>query len=291
MALVRPALAGVLLAGLPLLPARAQTPPTVTLTVTLTLTLTTPVSSTDTFSAFIGASDTPTEVALCGTGRGAGLMRMRIAYCTAGLSITQRTPIAASGTVPYRFVRFTGPFGPGQRGTTFARGAVTLVRDATISATYPRTVGTVPVTFRLRLHGTVPARASFGVAYPRGGASPEAVPLCTSAAPFIAGAPGGYQRPCAATGLYTTTVRVPIGGHHRVGLLSRQDDAPGPFSFPPHPQPLLGVGLVERGAKKDKTHHLLGWRLQRNHHKRRSACLVHREYRSGSGRCQRRCPC
>jgi len=209
MALVRSALAGVLLAGLPFLPARAQTPPTVTLTVTLTLT--TPVPSTDTFAAFIGASDTPTEVVLCGTGRGAGLMRMRIASCTAGLTITQRTPIAVSGAVPYRFVRFTAPFGPGQPGTTFAHGAVTLVRDATISASYPIAVGTVPVTFRLRLHGTVPARASFGVAYSRGGASPEDVPLCTSAAPFIAQASGGYQRQCAANGLYTTTVRVPIG--------------------------------------------------------------------------------
>jgi len=205
MALVRLALAGVLLAGLPLLPARAQTPPTVILTVGLTLT--TSVPSTDTFSAFIGASDKPAEVVLCGTGRGAG----RSTSCTAGLTITQRTPIAASGAVPYRFVRFSGPFGTGQGGTTFAHGTVTLTRDATISASYPSAVGPVPVTFRLRLHGAVPARESFGVEYPRGGASSADVPLCTSAAPFITRAPGGYQRPCAANGLYTTTVRVPIG--------------------------------------------------------------------------------
>jgi len=206
MAFVRPALAGVLLAGLPLLPTRAQTPPTVTLTVRLTLN--TPVPSTDTFSAFIGASDKPAEVVLCGTGRGEG----RITYCAAGGAIVQRTPIFTAGTVPYRFVHFTGPFGTGQRGITFARGTVTLARDATISATYPSMVGTVPVTFRLRLHGTVPAREYFGVDYPRGGASPEDLPLCTSEAQFIARAPGGYQRLCARDDLYTTTVRVPIGG-------------------------------------------------------------------------------
>ncbi len=209
MALVRPALAGVLLAGLPLLPARAQTPPTVTLTVRLILT--TPVPSTDTFSAFIGASDKPAEVVLCGTGRGEG----RITYCAVGHPIVQRTLIATGGATPYRVVRFTGPFGAGQRGTTFARGTVTLTRDTTISATYPGAVGTVPVTFRLRLRGTVPAREYVGVDYPRGGMSPEDLPLCTSDAQFIAQAPGGYQRPCVGNGLYTTTVRVPIGGSIR----------------------------------------------------------------------------
>ncbi len=124
------------LAGLPLLPARAQTPPTVTLTVNLEIT--TPVPPTDTFSAFIGASDKPVEVVLCGTGRGEG----RITYCTAGLTITQRTPIFTAGAVPYRFVHFSGPFRTRQRGSTFARGTVTLTRNAKISATYPSAAGT-----------------------------------------------------------------------------------------------------------------------------------------------------
>lgn len=203
MTIIRLAVAGVLLAATSLLSARAQAAPTVTLTVNLELA--TPVPPTATFSAFIGTSARPLEVVLCGTGRGAG----RITYCTAGLTITQRTPIAATDTVPYRFVLFTGPYGLGHHSVTIAQGTVNLTRDATISAAYPRAAGTVPVTFRLRLHGVIPAREYFGVDYPRGGSSPEDLPLCASAAAFIVHAPGGYQRLCAREGLYTATVRVP----------------------------------------------------------------------------------
>jgi hypothetical protein len=130
MTIIRSTLAAALLATLPLASAHAQTQPTVTLTVTLTLT--TPVAPTDTFAAFIGASDKPAEVVLCGTGRGEG----RVTPCAAGITIIQRTPIAAGGVTPYRFVRFSGPYGAGQRATTFARGVVTLTRGATITAFY-----------------------------------------------------------------------------------------------------------------------------------------------------------
>jgi len=134
MTIIRSTLAAALLAGLPLTVAHAQIQPTVTLTVTLTLT--SPVAPTDTFAAFIGASDKPAEVVLCGTGRGEGRM---ITPCAAGVTITQRTPIAAGGVTPYRFVRFSGPYGAGQRETTFARGVVTLTRGATITAFYRNT--------------------------------------------------------------------------------------------------------------------------------------------------------
>lgn len=226
MIVVRLALAGVLLAALPLLPTSAharQMGATVTLTVTLTLNA--PVPSTDTFSAFIGASDKPLEVVLCGTGRGEG----RVTYCATGAAITQRTPIAATGATPYRFVRFTGPFGAGQRGVTFASGSVTLTRDATIGASYPSypsAAGTVPVTFRLRLYGAIPARESFGVADSRGGASSENPPLCTSEAPSSARTPGGYACPCVGAGVYTTTVRVPAGAAIRWAFY-RVRTAPG----------------------------------------------------------------
>jgi hypothetical protein len=134
MTIIRSTLTAALLAGLSLTSAHAQTAPAVTLTVTLTLT--TPVASTDTFSAFIGAADKPLEVVLCGTGRGEG----RITPCAAGAAIIQRTPIAAAGVTPYRFVRFSGPYGAGQRETTFARGVVTLTRGVTINAFYRNAV-------------------------------------------------------------------------------------------------------------------------------------------------------
>ncbi len=138
MTIIRSTLAAALLAALPLAPAQAQTEPTVTLTVTLTLT--TPVAPTDTFAAFIGASNKPAEVVLCGTGRGEG----RVTPCAAGATITQRTPIAAGGVTPYRFVRFSGPYGAGQREITFARGIVTLTRGATITAFYRNVAPTTP---------------------------------------------------------------------------------------------------------------------------------------------------
>ncbi len=125
MTIIRSTLATALLAALPLTVAHAQIQPTVTLT--------TPVTPTDTFAAFIGASDKPAEVVLCGTGRGEGRM---ITPCAAGITIIQRTPIAAGGVTPYRFVRFSGPYGSSQRETTFARGVVTLTRGATITAFY-----------------------------------------------------------------------------------------------------------------------------------------------------------
>jgi len=136
MTIIRSTLAAALLATLPLASAHAQTQPTVTLTVTLTLT--TPVAPTDTFSAFIGTSNTAPEIVLCGTGRGEG----RVTPCAAGATITHHTLIliAAGGVTPYRFVRFSGPYGAGQRATTFARGVVTLTRGATITAFY-RNVG------------------------------------------------------------------------------------------------------------------------------------------------------
>lgn len=225
MTIIRLAVAGVLLAATSLLSARAggaaaraQAVPTVTLTVNLELA--TPVPPTATFSAFIGTSARPLEVVLCGTGRGAG----RITYCTAGLTITQRTPIAATDTVPYRFVLFTGPYGLGHHSVTIAQGTVNLTRDATISAAYPRAAGTVPVTFRLRLHGVIPAREYFGVDYPRGGSSPEDLPLCASAAAFIVHAPGGYQRLCARGPLHRDRPRA-ARQPRPLGLLPLPDDA------------------------------------------------------------------
>ncbi len=149
MTIIRSTLAAALLAGLPFMSAHAQTQPTVTLTVTLTLT--TPVAPTDTVSAFIGASDKPAEVVLCGTGRGEG----RVTPCVAGATIIQRTPIAAGGVTPYRFVRFSGPYGAGQRETTFARGVVTLTRGATITAFYRNLAPATPQRAQLTLVGAL----------------------------------------------------------------------------------------------------------------------------------------
>jgi len=226
MTIIRSTLAAALLAALPLASAHAQTQPTVTLTVTLTLT--TPVAPTDTFSAFIGTSNTAPEIVLCGTGRGEG----RVTPCAAGATITHHTLIliAAGGVTPYRFVRFSGPYGAGQRATTFARGVVTLTRGATITAFYRNmgpessqrpqltladALGTNPLTFYANGAGFPASRAVTVRLFWRGTPLPRQHPRYTSYTAYqtvVASSQGALTArlsvPVRATAFAAFTVRV-----------------------------------------------------------------------------------
>ena len=219
MTIIRSTLATALLAALPLTVAHAQIQPTVTLT--------TPVTPTDTFAAFIGASDKPAEVVLCGTGRGEGRM---ITPCAAGITIIQRTPIAAGGVTPYRFVRFSGPYGSSQRETTFARGVVTLTRGATITAFYRNgalvssqraqltladALGTNPLTFYADGAGFPASRAETVRLFWQGTPLPRQRPRYTSYTAYqtvVASSQGALTArlsvPVRATAFAAFTVRV-----------------------------------------------------------------------------------
>jgi len=190
-------LAATLGAVWPGLPARTQAAALVPVTVTLTLTR--PVPATDTFSVFIGATRNPPELVFCGRGRGQGL----VTPCRAGATFVQRLTVPVGVATPISIVRFAGPFGPAQSSHTIMLDDAVFTRATAIGVVYP--TPTVPITFRLRLNGVVPARETFAVNYPHG--VPNDTQFCGSAM-----MPGAASKPCVGGGMsYATTIQVPGG--------------------------------------------------------------------------------
>jgi len=191
------ALAATLFAASPGLPARTHAAALVPITVTLTLARSVP--TTDTFSLFVGATQNPPELVLCGRGRVLGL----VPPCRAGATLVQRLAVPVGVATPISIVRFSGPFGPAQSSHTILLDDAAFTRAAAIGVVYP--APTIPITFRLRLNGVVPARETFAVNYPHG--VPNDVQFCGGAT-----APGGASTPCVGGGMsYATTIQVPVG--------------------------------------------------------------------------------
>jgi len=202
---------GLVLTLLPVASARAASPlPTHGAIVTFRLTLSGPVTATDTFAVFAGAHQNPSELLLCGTQRGEGIATL----CAKGTTLSRSLSVPANVPTPFSVVYFSGRFGPTQRSHTILLGRTTFTHDTTVDVAFPR--ATVPVTFRLHLYGTPPAREYVAVNPPRGNLTPNDLQFCTSdtlpSHSRYPAPPQGYARSCVGQGaLYVTTIQAPLG--------------------------------------------------------------------------------